>query len=145
MASLEHKRHTLAHLLAAAVLTRYPEAKRTIGPAIDTGFYYDFDFGNDGTPGEADLAALEYVMRNLLSSWDSFSHKEVSADEAKEFFKDNPYKLELIDEIVAKGETITLYTVGGFTDLCRGGHSEHPNKEITPDSFALSHVAGAYW
>lgn len=140
---LSHKRHTLAHLLAAAVLEFHPDAKNTIGPAVDNGFYYDFEFS---TPiGDKDLKDIEKKMRKLLPSWKEFSHKEVSADEAKEAFKGNPYKLELIDEIVAKGEKITLYTCGNFTDLCRGGHCENPSKEIDSDSFKLSHTAGAYW
>lgn len=140
---IEHLRHTLAHLLAAAVLEHRPDAKRTIGPAVDDGFYYDFEFP---TPiGEEDLGAIEATMRKLLPSWNSFSHKEVTAQEAREFFKENPYKLELIDDIVAKGEKLTLYTSGDFTDLCRGGHVEHPAKDIPADAFRLDKLAGAYW
>ena len=142
---LEHKRHTLAHLLAQAVLRHFPDAQPTIGPAIDTGFYYDFDFGNGAILGENDLAKVEATMREMLPSWTEFSHKEVSADEAREHFKGNPYKLEIIEELAAKGETITFYMCGGFTDLCRGGHSENPSKEIAADSFKLERVAGAYW
>lgn len=141
---LEHKRHTLAHLLAAATLKHYPTAKITLGPAIEDGFYYDIDFG-DEKPREADLEKLEETMRELLPSWAEFSYKTVSADEAKEYFKDNQFKLELIDEIVERGEDITLYTVGEFTDLCRGGHCEAPATDITPDSFKLDRIAGAYW
>lgn len=140
---IAHIRHTLAHLMASAVLTLYPDTKNTIGPAVDNGFYYDFEFSSP--IGDSDLKEIEKLMRKTLPSWKEFSHKVVSAEEAKEFFKDNPYKHELIDEISAKGEKITLYTSGEFTDLCRGGHSENPSKEIAPDSFRLSHVAGAYW
>lgn len=140
---LEHVRHTLAHLMAAAVLEFWPDTKNTIGPAIEHGFYYDFAFSNPIT--EKDLGKIEQKMRELLKTWDAFSHKEVSADEARELFKDNPYKLELIDEIVAKGEKITLYTAGNFTDLCRGGHVEHPKKDIDSKGFKLDRVAGAYW
>ena len=140
---LEHRRHTLAHLLASAVLKLYPNTKNTIGPAIDNGFYYDFEFKTPIT--EDSLKEIQREMRKGLSKWEKFSHKEVSEKEAKEFFKDNPYKIELIDEIVSKGEKITLYTCGGFTDLCRGGHIEEPSKEITADSFKLSRLAGAYW
>ncbi len=140
---LAHKRHTLAHLLAAAVLETYPDAKNTIGPAIDNGFYYDFDFP---TPfKEEDLKDIQKKMKKLMNKWNEFSHKEVSEAEAKEYFKNNPYKLELIDEIVSKGEKITFYTCGDFTDLCRGGHCEHPNKEIEDGSWKLSRIAGAYW
>ena len=145
MASLEEKRHTLAHLLASAVLERYPHALPTIGPAIDTGFYYDFDFSKGEAPGEAELASLEDAMREMLPSWEGMQGVEVSAADAKARFSSNPYKLELIDGIVDAGETITLYTSGGFTDLCRGGHTENPSKEIRPDSFKLERVAGAYW
>ena len=140
---MEAARHSLAHLLAAAVLEMYPDTKLTLGPAIDTGFYYDFEFSK---PISDDiLPKIEKSMRKLLPSWKKFEHKEVSVDEAKEIFKNNPYKLELIDEIISKKEKITLYTAGHFTDLCRGGHVENPSKEIDAESFKLDRVAGAYW
>ncbi|MEO6536867.1 MAG: threonine--tRNA ligase [Candidatus Paceibacterota bacterium] len=153
MATLEEKRHTLAHLLAAAVLERYPNAKPTIGPAVDNGFYYDFDFkgtdgrtdGASGAPGEAELEELTGAMRDLLPSWTDMHGTQVSEADARERFAGNPYKLELIDGIVAAGEPITLYTSGGFTDLCRGGHCEHPAHELAADSFSLERIAGAYW
>lgn len=145
MTSLEAKRHTLAHLLAAAVLERYPHAKPTIGPAIENGFYYDFDFSAGKKPGEEDFVALEATMRELLRSWHEMAGAEVTEKDARDYFKMNPFKLELIDDIATKGEKVTLYTSGGFTDLCRGGHSENPAKEIAPDSFTLERVAGAYW
>jgi threonyl-tRNA synthetase len=141
--SLEHIRHTLAHLLAAAVLELYPDAKPTIGPAIDNGFYYDFEFTKP--IAEADLKEIEKRMRKLLPFWGEMAGKETSEKDARAFFAKNPYKLELIDEIVKKGETLTLYSAGGFTDLCRGGHAENPAKEIPTDSFKLSKLAGAYW
>jgi len=136
-------RHTLAHLLAAAVLELFPETKPTIGPAIDNGFYYDFEFKTPIT--EKNLKDIEKKMHKLLPSWKEMAGKEVSEREARNLFKDNPYKLELIDEIIDKGEKITLYTAGKFTDLCRGGHNENPAKEIPSDSFKLSRLAGAYW
>lgn len=138
-------RHTLAHLLASAVLELYPGTKNTIGPAIDDGFYYDFEFPSDVKISDKDLPALEKKMKENLKSWTKFTHKEVTEKEAKEHFKDNPYKLELIKEIKEKGGKITLYTCGNFTDLCRGGHAENPAKEIPQDSFKLSRTAGAYW
>src|SRR4051812_30048028 len=116
---LQHLRHSTAHLLAAAVLDWYPETKITIGPAIENGFYYDFDFKEPIT--ENDLQKIEQKMRELIKSWESFSHREVSEKEAREYYKDNPYKRELIDEIVKKGEKITFYKAGNFEDLCRGG------------------------
>lgn len=146
MENLENQRHSLSHLLARAVLNIYKEALPTLGPAIDTGFYYDFDFKT--TFKEEDLGKIESEMKRILPSWKNFSHKEVSYDEAKEYFKENPYKLELIEEIKNKGEKITLYTVGSgdteFTDLCRGGHIEDVSK-IPADSFKLEKISGAYW
>jgi threonyl-tRNA synthetase len=150
--SLEAKRHTLAHLLAAAVLERFPNAKPTIGPAIDNGFYYDFDFStNEGgaakgsTPVEADLMALEETMRELLATWQEMHGTEVSENDAKSRFAGNEYKLEIIDEVIGKGEKLTLYTAGDFTDLCRGGHADQPARDIPANSFVLDRVAGAYW
>lgn len=145
MASLEEKRHTLAHLLAAAVLERYPHAKPAIGPAVDNGFYYDFDFSGGEAPKEADLQALEDAMRETLPSWAAMTGTEVSEDDARARFAGNSLKLELIDGIAAAGEPITLYTADHFTDLCRGGHAEQPAKDIKADSFALDRIAGAYW
>ncbi len=140
--ALEHRRHTLAHLLAAAMKELYPAAKPTIGPAVDNGFYYDFDTSD---VKEADLAKIEKKMRQLLPAWKEFTHETVTADKARAVFKDNPYKIEIIDELEREGAAITLYACGGFTDLCRGGHAEHPAKEISPDSFKLDRIAGAYW
>ncbi|MES2995089.1 MAG: threonine--tRNA ligase [Patescibacteria group bacterium] len=145
MASLEEKRHTLAHLLAASVLERYPHAKATIGPAIDTGFYYDFDFAGGKAPGEAELAELQSSMEELLPSWTDMSGTEVSEADARDRFKGNQYKLEILDGITASGDTITLYTAGNFTDLCRGGHCDHPAHEIKAGTFELERIAGAYW
>ena len=141
---LAHARHTLAHLLASAVEVHHPFAKLTLGPAIDDGFYYDIDFGTTKLVAE-DLAVLEATMKKSLPSWTEFTHREVTKEEALETFKDNEYKTELIREIAERGETITLYTCGGFTDLCRGGHAENPAKEISADSFKLDRIAGAYW
>ncbi len=143
---LEHIRHSLAHLLGAAVLELYPDSKLAIGPAIEDGFYYDIDV--NGKISDADLPAIENKMREILKTWDKFEGREVSAEEAKELLKDNPYKKEIITELKEKGEKITLYTsgppAGGFTDLCRGGHVESA-KDIDPNAFKLSHIAGAYW
>ncbi len=145
MNPLESKRHTLAHLLAAAVTERYPNAKTTIGPAIDNGFYYDFDFSGGEKPGPDELVNLEKTMRELLTSWNEMTCIEVSEKDARDRFKENPFKQELIDEIVKSGEPITLYTAGGFTDLCRGGHAKNPSRDIARDSFSLERIAGAYW
>lgn len=138
---LNQKRHSLAHLLAAAVAELWPEAQNTIGPAIDHGFYYDFA---NLKITEADLAKIEKKMRELLPTWDKFKRQEISAAEAKKTFAGNPYKLELIEEIEKLGEPITLYQSGQFVDLCRGGHVNSA-QEIKSDSFKLDRVAGAYW
>jgi threonyl-tRNA synthetase len=143
--NLEHKRHTLAHLLAAAVVDQYPHAKLTLGPAIDNGFYYDVDFSAGEAPGEEDLKSIQKGMKKQINKWTEWSHEEVTADIAREKFAGNEFKLELIDEIEKKGETITLYTCGEFTDLCRGGHVENPKEEIAMDAFKLDKIAGAYW
>lgn len=140
---LEGIRHSLAHLLAAAVLDIYPDTKLTIGPVIENGFYYDFEFS---TPiSDKDLPKIEKQMRKILPSWKEFAREEVSKKEAEKKYVDNPYKLELIEEIADNGESITLYTSGEFTDLCRGNHTENPAKDIDPDAFVLDRVAGAYW
>ena len=139
---IEPLRHSLAHLLGAAVLELYPGSKLAIGPSIDGGFYYDIDVA--GKISDADLPRIEAEMRKILKTWDKFEGREVDADEARKFFKGNPYKEELISELENKGEKITLYTSGSFTDLCRGGHVASA-KDINPEAFKLSHVAGAYW
>lgn len=141
---LEYKRHTLAHLLAAAVLELYPDARRTIGPAIDNGFYFDFEFPSR-KPSEADFARLEETMRDILPTWSDFTRHELSASEAKAEYKDNPYKHELIDEFTKEGQKVSFYKSGAYWDLCRGGHVENPARDILPDSFSLERIAGAYW
>ncbi|MBP6942425.1 MAG: threonine--tRNA ligase [Candidatus Buchananbacteria bacterium] len=140
--NIDHLRHSLAHLLAAAILELYPDTKPTIGPAIENGFYYDFQFG---TPiSDKELPKIEKRMKQILKHWKTFEGVEVSAAEAREKFAGNQFKLELIDEIESKGEKITLYTSGQFTDLCRGGHVDE-TKAINADAFKLDRVAGAYW
>lgn len=135
-------RHSLAHLLGAAVLELYPDAKNAIGPAVDNGFYYDFQFS---TPiSDKDLKRIEKKMRETSKKWKDFSHAESSASDAKVRYADNKFKLELIDEITARDEKITLYTSGDFTDLCRGGHVED-FQTVDSSGWKLSHVAGAYW
>src|SRR6185436_3996601 len=138
---LHNLRHTLAHLLGASVLELYPESKLTLGPAIDNGFYYDVDVAGKIT--EEDLSKIEAKMRELLPTWETFSHQDISYDDAKKFYKENPYKLELIED--HKDEGLTLYKAGDFTDLCKCRHVEHPSKDIPSDSFKLDRIAGAYW
>ncbi|MBP9699802.1 threonine--tRNA ligase [Candidatus Woesebacteria bacterium] len=138
---LEHLRHSCAHLLAAAVMELWPSTKRTIGPAIDSGFYFDFEFE---TPiSESDFPAIEERMHVIAKTWKEFSRKEVSVDEAKKEYSDNAYKLELIEEFAEKGDVLSLYQSGDYSDLCRGGHVDHPDEEL--HYFKLLSVAGAYW
>src|SRR3989339_2081079 len=134
-------RHTASHLLAAAVLDLYPKTKHTIGPVIENGFYYDFEF--DQPISDKDLAKIEKRMRQLLLKWGELKGREVSEKEAQEIYQDNSYKLELIDELIKQKEKITVYESGGFVDLCRGGHLEKPKQELK--HFKLLSVAGAYW
>lgn len=140
--SLEHLRHSLAHLLAAAVMELWPDTKRTIGPAIEDGFYYDFAFARPIS--EADLPKIEQKMRELLPTFSAFEREEVTAKQARAVFKDNKYKLELIDEFSKDGQTLTLYRSGSYVDLCRGGHADSL-VNIDPFSFKLTKLAGAYW
>ncbi|MBI3020271.1 MAG: threonine--tRNA ligase, partial [Parcubacteria group bacterium] len=147
-------RHSLAHLLAAAVLELWPDTKRAIGPAIENGFYYDFDFSNAGIRGtdaekrgkitDEDLPLIEKKMRELLPSWSSFAREEVTPAKAREHFKDEPFKLELIDEFAGNGEKLSIYTSGEYSDLCAGGHVENA-RDINPAAFTLTKIAGAYW
>ena len=140
---LHNLRHSLAHLLAAAVIELYPDTKNTIGPTIEDGFYYDFDFKSPIS--DKDPPKIEKKMREILKTWKEFQGEEKSEKEAKEHFKKNEYKIELIKEIEGKKEKITFYKSGEFVDLCRGGHLENPAKDISPDAFKLDRVAGAYW
>lgn len=140
--TLSNLRHSASHLLAAAVLVHYPNVKLTIGPAIDTGFYYDFDFGLD-TISEHDLPTIQKTMHEIVKQWKAFEKREITEQEAYEIFQTNAYKKELITEHAGKGEPITLYTAGNFTDLCQGGHCQNPAKDLK--HFALLSIAGAYW
>ncbi len=141
--NLQTMRHSLSHVMAEAVLRLFPGTKLAIGPAIDNGFYYDFDFPADHKVSESDFPAIEKEMRKILASNAAFERKEVSKTEALALFADQPYKTELINDL-PDGETISTYTQDGFTDLCRGPHVES-TKEINAQSFKLMSIAGAYW
>jgi len=135
-------RHSLSHVLAGAVLSFYPDAKLTIGPAVDNGFYYDFEFS---TPvGDKDLGKIEQKMRELLKKWSNFEKKEITIEDAEKIFAGNPYKLELIADIKKEDGKPTVYVSGDFTDLCAGPHVAN-TKEIPSSGFKLERVAGAYW
>ncbi len=132
-------RHTAAHVLAYAVQELFPDAKPTIGPAIENGFYYDFDRREPFTP--EDLVKLEARMQAIVDADYEMTGQTVTRDEAIARFEGNPYKVELARDIPS-GEPITLYTIGNFTDLCRGGHADRTG-EI--GALKLTSVAGAYW
>ncbi len=146
-------RHSSAHVMAQAVVEMFPEAKYTIGPPVEDGFYYDFDLPRPVTP--EDLEQIEKRMRAIVSEKHAFEKKVVSADEARQIFKDQPYKLELIaglesgglDEYgnpLAEKPEISIYQHAGFVDLCRGPHVEN-TRQINPNAIKLMSVAGAYW
>jgi threonyl-tRNA synthetase len=144
--ALELLRHDAAHVLAAAVIDLYPGVKISIGPPIEQGFYYDFEFPDGVTISEADLERIEARMREHVKADERFEREDVPVAAALERFRaeDQPYKVELIEDLV-KGEgveTVSLYTNGPFTDLCRGPHGPG-TKRIK--AFKLQSVAGAYW
>ena len=142
MADLEHIRHTLAHLLATAAKEFDPAVQLGIGPTTDDGFYYDFKFSKAPTPD--DLKTLERAMQKLVNKKLPMTGREIDQKEGAELFKDQPFKLELLNEYAGEGKTLTAYTVGDFTDLCKGGHVENTG-EIAGDGFKLTKIAGAYW
>ncbi len=135
---LEKIRHSLAHLLAASVQELYPKVKFGIGPAIQNGFYYDFE----AVIKEEDLKTIEKKIKQLINQGIVFEKKEITKKQAEEIFKDQPYKLELIKEIPE--EMVSIYSSAGFVDLCKGPHIE-TTKEINAEAFKLQKLAGAYW
>ena len=153
-------RHSTAHVMAQAVVELFPDAKLAIGPPIENGFYYDFDLGtdSDGKPlafSPEDLEKIEKRMRQIVAGKHAFNYREISPDEARELFTDQPYKLELIEGLIednvdeygaAIDETpvLSTYRQDTFEDLCRGPHVGDTG-EIRPDAFKLLTVAGAYW
>ncbi|KAB2906051.1 MAG: threonine--tRNA ligase [Anaerolineae bacterium] len=137
-------RHSMAHVMAQAMLERFPEAQIAIGPPIEDGFYYDFDLPRPIT--EEDLAAVEKRMKGIIKGKHPFTRREVSADEARRIFTNQKYKLELIDELAGEDALITTYTQDTFQDLCRGPHVEDTGA-LNPDAFSITfkEPAGAYW
>ena len=138
----ENIRHSLAHLLAAAVRALYPGAMNAIGPAIENGFYQDFELPKPIS--EDDLPKIEAKMRELLPGWTKWTKKVVTLKDVKKEFSWNRYKMELTKEFARDKKTLTFYTCGGLVDLCKGGHASALS-EIDPESFKLERVAGAYW
>jgi len=150
---LDKMRHSTAHVMAEAVLQLFPEGKLGIGPAIENGFYYDFDLPRNLTP--EDLEQIEARMREIIAGNYPFERREISEAEARQLFADQPYKLELIDGIARAGvdeegqpaagpPVFSIYRHHQFTDLCRGPHIEHTG-QIPSDAFKLLNIAGAYW
>ena len=142
--NIENIRHSLSHLLAMAVLEKYPGTKLGIGPAVETGFYYDFEFPENSSLTDADLNILEEKMRQLISQDIKFVRGELSADDAKKMFSQEPYKLELIEDLEKDGQQMSTYASADFTDLCAGPHVDS-TKDIPAAAFKLHKVAGAYW
>jgi threonyl-tRNA synthetase len=141
--AIERTRHSLAHLLAAAVLERFPKAKLGIGPVIEDGFYYDFDLPHSLVP--KDLSEIEKRMREYIKQGCKFSGRNVTPAEARKIFKDQPFKLELIRDLVEEKKQPSIYSTGNiFKDLCLGGHVKSTN-EIDVSAFKLDRMAGAYW
>ena len=135
---LDILRHSSAHVMAEAVLNIYPDAKLTIGPVVEDGFYYDIDMDPISTD---DLGAIEAEMKKIINAKNRFERKVVSKEQALEIFKDNPFKLELINEL-DETEEISLYRNGNFIDLCRGPHIPHTGMI---KGFKLLKISGAYW
>jgi len=164
LSNIDNIRHSLAHVMALAVKRLFKDVKFGIGPVTDTGFFYDFDFGKSKL-GEADLEKIEKEMIRIIKENIFFIKKEINTAQAKKLFAEQPYKLELIKDLIKYGTTefaeikklsrsksgkpragtkITVYTIGEFKDLCRGGHVKSTS-DIKADSFKLTNIAGAYW
>ena len=140
MDKIESIRHSLSHIMAEAVLEFWPKTKLGMGPAIENGFYYDFQLPKPLE--ETDLQKIENRMKELISQKQKFEKKNINKRTAKKLFAIQPYKLELIKEL--PGDTVSTYTSGEFVDLCKGPHIKN-TKEILPNTFKLTKVAGAYW
>lgn len=144
MDQLHNIRHTLAHVLASAAKQFDPDVQFGIGPVTDDGFYYDFLFSKGKTPTTDDLKTIESTMKELILKKLPMTGLEIDIDEGKKNFKGQPMKLELVDEFSSEGKTLSIYTVGDFSDLCKGGHVKNTS-EINPEAFTLVKIAGAYW
>ncbi len=138
---LEKIRHSTAHVMAEAVLEMFPQGKVAIGPAIENGFYYDFDLPR--TLSSEDLTQIEDKMKIIMREDHEFAHSTISKEEGETLFQDQPYKLELLRDL-PEGEEISIYKQNKFVDLCRGPHVES-TKQLNPEAFKLLSVAGAYW
>ncbi len=140
---LQTIRHSCAHVMAEAVLRLYPGTKIAIGPAIENGFYYDFEFPKDVKLSETDFPAIEKEMRRIIAGNFDFTRTEVTKTEALKLFAGQEYKIELINDL-PEDATITTYQQDDFLDLCRGPHVNN-TKEINGQAFKLNKIAGAYW
>lgn len=141
---IEMIRHSLAHVMAAAIKSLYPEVKFGMGPAVDNGFYYDFDFASKGLAPE-DLKEIEIKMKKIIGSGVKLERKEVSLDQARAMFSGQQYKLDIMSDLEEEGvKTVSLYCLGDFTDLCKGPHVDSAS-DVPVDGFKLAKIAGAYW
>lgn len=136
-------RHSLSHVLAKAVLELFPGTKLAIGPSIDDGFYYDFDT-TDKAITEADFDAITAKMTEIIKGFEVFERKDLSREEALEMFADQPYKIELINDLPEDEQISVYYTGENFVDLCRGPHIEN-TRELMKWAFQINSVTGAYW
>ena len=142
---IENIRHSLAHVMAAAVQDLYPGVKFGMGPAIDNGFYYDFDLPEGRKIVPEDLAAIENKMREILVGGASFEREDIQIGQAEKVFNGQKYKLEIAADLKAGGEEkVSIYRTGEFVDLCKGPHVVSA-KELPADAFKLTKIAGAYW
>lgn len=137
-------RHSLAHILAMAVKEMYPQTKLAIGPPVENGFYYDFQFPEGVKLSAEDLKKIEKRMTELSAKQLDFNKKNISEEEAKSLFQNEPYKLEILEALVADGNNISIYEAGSFVDLCDGPHVKN-TREIPFKAFKLDRLAGAYW
>lgn len=142
--TLYNIRHSLAHLLAIAALEHDPKAKLSVGPVTENGFYYDIDFSAGKNPTPEDLKSFEKSMRKHINQKLPFIRTEVSLEEARKKFSDNPYKLAILKDLEKTAAPISFYTTGTFTDLCEGRHIENTG-ELDAKAFTLTHVAGVYF
>ncbi|MEK9195254.1 MAG: threonine--tRNA ligase, partial [Patescibacteria group bacterium] len=140
--NIDNIRHSLAHLLAMAVLKKFPKAQLGVGPVIENGFYYDIKLPR--AVNDDELKELQKTMREMIAQNLAFRGEKITPQKARNMFRHQPFKLDLIKEFSKEKKQLTVYHTGSFTDLCRGGHIKNTS-EINPDAFQLMKVAGAYW
>ena len=143
--NVEVLRHSIAHVLASAVLQMFPEAKFGVGPAVENGFYYDFDLPRTLIP--EDMPILEEKMKEIIKANHKFERVDTTIEDAEKDFKElgQNYKLEIINDLKNEGnKKVSLYRTGSFVDLCSGPHLDSTG-EIRSDALKLTRISGAYW